>query len=106
MIKSFLLVWILLCCSLCSVQEVYAQRQTNFIAPKETDDEITTDLESHYVALNKTIPRKNLLFLFFPGTGGTPFFYQNLLNTAADLGFHAIGLNYPNDEAVNLDLCV
>jgi hypothetical protein len=106
MIKSFLLVWILLGCSLCSVHEVYAQRQTYFIAPKETDNEITTDLESHYVALNRSIPPKNLLFLFFPGTGGTPFFQQNLLNTAADLGFHAISLNYPNDQAVNRDLCV
>ena len=32
------------------------------------------------------------------------FNYQQVNNTAADLGFHAVNLTYPNDDAVN-DLC-
>jgi len=77
------------------------QRMSYFIPPQDTDPQIDTNLESHYVALNQSAQPKNQLFLFFPGTGGTPFFQQQLCNTAADLGFHVIGLNYPNDQAVN-----
>jgi hypothetical protein len=78
----------------------------NHIIPPRTPTQIDTDPQSHYVALNKSMPSKNQLFLFFPGTGGTPFFQQQLNNTAAELGFHVISLNYPNDQAVNGDLCV
>lgn len=84
---------------------LYAQRQSYFIPPRETDPQIDANLESHYVALNQSVALKNQLFLFFSGTGGTPFLQQQLNNTAADLGFHVIGLSYPNDEAVNRDLC-
>ncbi len=97
---SSILILLFVCC-VSAVEPVYAQRQTYFIPPKETDSQIDTDLESHYVALNKSASSKNQLFLFFTGTGGTPFFQQQLSNTAADLGFHVISLNYPNDEAVN-----
>jgi len=83
------------------VPQVTEQRQSYFILPKDTDSEITTNLEPHYVALNKSVPARNQLFLFFPGTGGKPSLYQQITNTAADLGFHAIALNYPNDRAVN-----
>jgi para-nitrobenzyl esterase len=83
------------------VPQVTEQRQSYFILPKDTDSEITTNLEPHYVALNTFVPARNQLFLFFPGTGGRPHLYQQIVNTAADLGFHAIGLNYPNDRAVN-----
>ncbi|MGH9848153.1 MAG: hypothetical protein ACREEM_56440, partial [Blastocatellia bacterium] len=99
------LILIFVCC-VSAVGPVYAQRQTWLIPPKDTDPQIDTDPESHYVALNKSTPPKNQLFLFFPGTGGTPFFYRQLSNTAADLGFHVISLNYPNDQSVNFDLCV
>lgn len=88
---------------LCSLS-VVAQRESFFVAPQTTDSLIDRNLQSHYVAINRGVTAKNQLFLFFPGTGGTPFFYQEVTNTAADSGFHAIGLNYPNDEAVN-DLC-
>jgi hypothetical protein len=77
------------------------QMTSYFIPPQDTDPQIDTALEPHYVALNQSVPQKNQLFLFFPGTGGTPFFQQQLCNTAADLGFHVTGLNYPNDQAVN-----
>jgi para-nitrobenzyl esterase len=83
------------------VPQVTEQRQSYFILPKDTDSEITTNLEPHYAALNKSVPARNQLFLFFPGTGVKPHMYQQIINTAADLGFHAIALNYPNDRAVN-----
>lgn len=81
-----------------------AQRQSVLIAPQTTDPEITTNLNNHYVSLNRSIASKNQLFVFFAGTGGVAFNYLEINNTAADLGFHAVNLNYPNDEAVN-ELC-
>ncbi|MDQ3133100.1 MAG: IPT/TIG domain-containing protein [Acidobacteriota bacterium] len=82
-------------------QTAFAQRQSVLIAPQTTDANITTNLNNHYVSLNRSVAQKNQLFLFFPGTGGVAFNYQQVNNTAADLGFHAVNLTYPNDEAVN-----
>lgn len=41
-----------------------------------------------------------LLFVFLPGTGGQPACCRDLLQTAAQLGYHAIGLTYDNQTAV------
>ncbi|HEX8287387.1 MAG TPA: IPT/TIG domain-containing protein [Pyrinomonadaceae bacterium] len=85
-------------------QSVYAQRQTLLVNPQVTDAEINVNLEPHYVAINRSATPKNQLLVFLPGTGGLPQYYQLISNRAADLGFHVINLNYPNDEAVR-DLC-
>jgi polyhydroxybutyrate depolymerase len=78
-----------------------AQRESNFVFPKETDSQIDLALEAHYVALNKSSKPRNQLLLFFPGTNAVPRLYQELSNTAADLGFYVINLRYVNDHAVN-----
>jgi hypothetical protein len=44
------------------------------------------------------------LFVFLPGTGGAPSGYQDVLKTAANLGFPAIGLMYDDPETMN-SLC-
>lgn len=85
-------------------QIAFAQRQSVLIAPQTTDANISTNLNNHYVSINRGIARKNQLFVFLPGTGGIPLNTQEINNTAADLGFHAVNLTYPNDEAVG-DLC-
>ncbi len=85
-------------------QIVVAQRQSVLIAPQTTDPNITTNLNNHYVSINRSLAPKNQLFVFFPGTGGVAFNYLEVNNTAADLGFHAVNLTYPNDDAVN-SLC-
>lgn len=55
----------------------------------------------HFAYINKTITQKNKLFLFFPGTGAVPFNYKLIIQHAANLGYHAIGLTYPNSDAIN-----
>ncbi len=85
-------------------QIVAAQRQSVLIAPQTTDPNISTNLNNHYVSINRSLTPKNQLFVFFPGTGGVAFNYLEINNTAADLGFHAVNLTYPNDDAVN-SLC-
>lgn len=78
-----------------------AQRQSQFLDPAATDSAITAWTQPHYVSLNPSVAARNQLFLFFPGTGGLPRHYQLLNRHAADLGFHALSLRYPNDRAVN-----
>jgi hypothetical protein len=41
------------------------------------------------------------LFVMLPGTGAVPRFYRLIVRTGAQRGYHAIGLTYPNDEAVD-----
>ena len=81
--------------------DVAAQRQSQFIDPATTDPTIGDWTEAHYASLNPSAAARNQLFLFFPGTGGLPRHYQRLNEWAADLGFHAVNLRYPNDRAVN-----
>ena len=86
------------------VQNIRAQRQSFFVAPHDTDPAITTNLSGHYVSIDRSVPPKNQLFVFFPGTHGIAANYEVLNNVVAEMGFHAINLTYPNDEAVN-SLC-
>ncbi len=44
------------------------------------------------------------LFVMLPGTGGVPRFYREIVRAGAARGYHAIGLTYPNDQAIG-DLC-
>ncbi|HQZ96610.1 MAG TPA: carboxypeptidase-like regulatory domain-containing protein [Pyrinomonadaceae bacterium] len=81
-----------------------AQRQSSLILPQTTDPGITTNLNNHFVSINRSVTQKNQLFIFLPGTGGVGITAREINWTAADLGFHAINLTYPNDEAIN-DLC-
>lgn len=78
-----------------------AQLQTYNIAPKTTDSRIDTALNDHYAFINRTVTPRNRLVVFFPGTGAEPKNYRVFPSLAANLGFHAIGLMYPNDETVN-----
>ncbi|NOT47494.1 MAG: hypothetical protein HOP17_07060, partial [Acidobacteria bacterium] len=86
------------------LQELHAQRQSYLIAPQTTDPSISTNLNNHYVSINRGLTPKNQLFVFLPGTGGVAINQREINHTAADLGFHAANLTYPNDEAVN-SLC-
>jgi hypothetical protein len=72
-----------------------------FISPAETDHAITSALGDHYVVNNPWVAHRDVLFLFFPGTVSRATNYKLLCETAADLGFHAISLQYVNDVSVN-----
>jgi triacylglycerol esterase/lipase EstA (alpha/beta hydrolase family) len=77
------------------------------ILPSVTDANINTftDVDQKHMAfLNNSVSRKNQLFVFLPGTGGNPANAQRIDSLAANLGYHAIGLMYPNDPAIG-SLC-
>jgi hypothetical protein len=54
-------------------------------------------LQDHYVTFNKSVRQNGRLFVFLSGTFGVPRDYQWVLNEAANLGYKAIGLEYPDD---------
>jgi hypothetical protein len=72
------------------------------IDPRDTDSAINVELVPH-IAINPapSVTARNILFVMLPGTGATPNTYREVVRTGAPLGFHTIGLSYPNDNAVN-----
>ena len=76
------------------------------VLPTATDAGIRSALEPHRVRVpSPGATAKGRLFVFLPGTGATPALYRGILRVGADRGYHAIGLNYPNAEAVGV-LCL
>jgi len=77
------------------------------ILPSATDVNINTFTntdQKHIVFLNNSVSKKNKLFIFLPGTGGNPSNIQRIDSLAANLGYHSIGLMYPNEPAIG-SLC-
>src|SRR5580693_6684533 len=74
------------------------------VQPSQTDPGITQYNSYHCVCLNTNVSSRGQLFVFLPGTGGTPSDYTNILTTAANLGFYTAGLMYPNSTTMH-SLC-
>ena len=72
------------------------------VIPSEVDANSGDPQYEHYIYRNFDVEQQNKLFLFLPGTGGQPFHYRELLKTAANLGYHSVGLSYPNSQAINI----
>ncbi|MFN4083874.1 MAG: T9SS type A sorting domain-containing protein [Bacteroidia bacterium] len=76
---------------------VYSQTVVRKIRPSDTDPLITTfNTDSHYVYIDTTLTAKNILVIYLPGSGGEPKRATLFGKLASDLGFHSIGLMYPN----------
>lgn len=75
------------------------------ISPVAADPQVDTATEVH-VAINPSpaVAAANKLFVFLPGTEGTPDMYRLVLRSGAARGFHTLGLNYPNPIPVGV-LC-
>lgn len=95
--KKLLSVFILFACGL----SVYSQVLVRKVKPADTDNQITTfTTDSHYVYLNTTVAAKNILVVHLPGSFGEPKRATLFGSLAANLGFHSIGLMYPNVPTV------
>jgi hypothetical protein len=66
------------------------------VPPSATNPSILLYNNNHYVCVDTRTTLKNKLFIFFPGTSGSPEVYKLIVKKAASLGYHAIGLMYPN----------
>lgn len=81
-----------------SAQTVYMVR------PSQANPLVTENDDSNYIYINTSVPQLNRLFIFFPGTGAAPKAYKEILKTAANMGYHAIGLSYNNSQTIS-SLC-
>ncbi len=87
-------------CMLVSVS-TFGQTVLKKVKPSDTDPLITTfDTDSNYIYLNASVAEKNLLVVHLPGSYGEPKRATLFGTLAADLGFHSIGLMYPNVPTV------
>lgn len=72
------------------------------ISPSQTSSAISTSNNPHQVYPPQPgVSRKNILSVFYPGTGSSPCEIGAILQQGANRGYHIIGLSYPNNEAVN-----
>src|SRR5262245_2291640 len=71
--------------------------RTESIPPQTTDPAITAWTGSHYAAFNTTGTPRGRLFVYLHGLGGSGNGATELVKTAAEEGFHAVGVTYAND---------
>jgi len=87
-----------LACALAHGRVCHAQTvRTETVAPIAANPAVSGWLSSHLVAFAPDVTQRNQLFLFLHGLGGSGGGASALVKSAAELGFHAVGLTYPND---------
>ncbi len=74
--------------------------QTHDVDAASTGAGISSSFGSHQALVDTGVASNGRLLLFLPGTAAEPRAYQRLLTVAAEEGYHAIGLAYPNDESL------
>jgi len=67
------------------------------ILPSTTDLAITSWNAPHVAAFDPIVDQRGQLFVYLHGQGGTAGGSTELIKTAAALGYHAVGITYPND---------
>jgi hypothetical protein len=82
--------------------QAYAQVVEHRALPSDTDPAITNFNLAHIAFIN-TNERLNTLVLFLPGSDSSPHSYTNFVMTAAEMGYHALSLMYPNSPLINQD---
>ncbi len=88
--------------ALLTVTAPSVERQVNATV---TDSNITATPatgEAPHLAINPSasVIQRGKLLVFIPGTQGRPTQYSYILRAGASRGFHAVGVNYPNQTAM------
>ncbi len=76
------------------------QLQVHPIDPTETDASISGGFGVHQALVDLGVSQNGQLLLFLPGTEAEPRAYQHVLTEGAELGYHVVGLAYPDSEAL------
>lgn len=84
------------------VPPVSAERQVNATTTDGSITPVPASGETPHVTINPSpsVAQRGRLLVFLPGTQGRPNQYIYILRAGAARGFHAIGLNYPNQTAM------
>lgn len=102
--SSLALSCLLLGCVLAATP-LYADPIERNVLPADANSAVEDWLEPHFVVVDPMVAPRGRLFVFMPGSFGTPASYLEVVRYAASLGYHAVGLRYPNSWAVNFTLC-
>ncbi len=70
------------------------------IIPSSTDANINTYNDNHYVYFKRDVTPNNKLCVFLPGSGAKPENYKLFVQKAAKMGYHSVGLMYPNPTGI------
>lgn len=73
---------------------------TGEVAPSDTDPAIDNWLDTHYIAVGSPTRARGQLLVYLCGSFGIPSRLRLIVHLAARLGYHAIGLSYPNSWTV------
>ncbi len=68
----------------------------HIVAPQATDPAINKFLDDHYAWFDTTAQSNHKLLVFLPGSRQRPAMFQLVQREAARLGYHVVGLQYPN----------
>jgi len=99
---------ILLLCIFSSSIHLYSQAcDTNSlaihkVAASTLDSNIPFELARHHSFYNPDCAPQNKLVLFLVGTHGIPSHDLLILKLAANYGYHAISINYPNSQSASI----
>lgn len=77
-----------------------AQLTSFYVTPYETDNAYPSSSDSNYVAINTNSSPFNKLLFYIGGTNSSPKRTTYFLDLAANLGYHAISLTYPNTTSI------
>ncbi|MFH0907262.1 MAG: VCBS repeat-containing protein [bacterium] len=80
-----------------------AQTLTEYVIVPSTTDAGITNFDQPHLVFHSPDEPLNTLVLFLPGSDSAPHSYTNFIRTAAELGFHTVGLMYPNSPLINQD---
>lgn len=72
----------------------------SLIVPSSTDININTYNSSHYVYFKRDATPINKLCVFLPASGAKPENYKLFIQKAAKMGYHSVGLTYPNPTGI------
>ena len=78
----------------------FSQLQSFYVSPNQTDPNYSIQDSSHFIVRN-TSTQINKLFLFFGGSFSSPGNYRFICRVAANMGYDAISLCYPNNVPVH-----
>lgn len=88
------------------VMQVNLNRSADrWVLPQQTDPAIDNFLAPHLVAIDPGVEPRNRLFVFFGGSTSEPEMYTEIVRFAAEQGYHAVGVGYPNEPSVTWEIC-
>lgn len=90
----------LLLCLLLMKLIVFGQLSSFYVDPFDVDNTYSNSEDPHYISINTGITSKNKLVVYIGGTFSQTDMTTYFPDLAANLGFHAISISYPNNISV------